>query len=68
MVRWVVEYLRPANIVNDEPLHAIVKTGPGRQDVWIPSESTVMRDVRRAYRLGRVQVKAFFEVSSAVFY
>ncbi|GLB40642.1 hypothetical protein LshimejAT787_0805130 [Lyophyllum shimeji] len=46
-VRWVCESKRPFEIVNDEGYHRLMKTG--RPHHYIPSVSTVRRDLRVAF-------------------
>ncbi|KAF8121439.1 hypothetical protein EV363DRAFT_1185876 [Boletus edulis] len=54
IVRWVCESLRPFAIVKDRGFQSLMKTG--RPEYYIPSESTVSRDVRLVFARTRVRV------------
>jgi hypothetical protein len=47
IVRWVSESKRPFNIVNDRGFQCLMKTG--RPEYYIPSPSTVSRDVKQVF-------------------
>ncbi|GLB43472.1 putative protein dimerization activity [Lyophyllum shimeji] len=47
IVRWVTESVRPYKIVDDPRFHSLMKTG--RPEYWIPSASTVSRDVKLVF-------------------
>ncbi|KIK36564.1 hypothetical protein CY34DRAFT_40414, partial [Suillus luteus UH-Slu-Lm8-n1] len=54
LVRWVSESLRPFEIVKDKGFQSLMKTG--RPEYYIPSPSTVARDVRLVFAWTRVQI------------
>ena len=60
-MRWVSEDLRPYSIVNDRAFKSLMKTG--RPDYYIPSPSTVLRDVRLAFAWTRQRVAKMLRVS-----
>jgi hypothetical protein len=47
IIQWVSESKRPFNIVNDRGFQSLMKTG--RPDYYIPSPTTVSRDVKRVF-------------------
>lgn len=47
IVRWVSESLRPFAIVEDRGFNCLMKTG--RPEYYLPSQSTVSRDVRLVF-------------------
>jgi hypothetical protein len=47
IVRWVCENARPFNIVSDRGFRSLMKTG--RPEYYIPSPSTVSRDVKQVF-------------------
>jgi hypothetical protein len=47
IVRWVSESLRPFAIVEDRGFKSLMKTG--RPEYYLPSQSTVSRDVRLVF-------------------
>ncbi|KAF7763751.1 hypothetical protein Agabi119p4_8288 [Agaricus bisporus var. burnettii] len=48
-VKWICESYRPFSLVADQGYHRNMKTGPGRQHIYIPSPSTAARDVKRVF-------------------
>ncbi|KAF5331114.1 hypothetical protein D9619_005956 [Psilocybe cf. subviscida] len=54
IVRWVAESLRPFEIVKDKGFKRLMKTG--RPDYWIPSPSTVSRDVKTVFSKTRNRI------------
>jgi hypothetical protein len=61
IVRWVCELLRPFAIVGDRGFKRLMKTGRPHQ--YIPSASTVTRDVRRVFARVRQRVADELQVS-----
>ncbi|KAG6839135.1 hypothetical protein C0991_005489, partial [Blastosporella zonata] len=55
-VKWVCESNCPFSIVDDKGYHRIMKTGPGRQHTYIPSTSTVSRDVKSVFLGAREKI------------
>src|SRR5882757_8027605 len=47
IVRWVCESMRPFDIVQDRGFRSLMKTG--RPEYYIPSRSTVSRDVKQLF-------------------
>jgi hypothetical protein len=60
IVRWVVESNRPFSIVNDCGFHCLMKTG--RPGYYLPSPSTVSRDVRQVFVRTRARVAKMLQV------
>jgi hypothetical protein len=60
IVRWVVENNRPFTIVNDRGFQSLMKTG--RPGYYLPSPSTVSRDVRQVFAHTRVRVAKMLQV------
>ncbi|KZV90024.1 hypothetical protein EXIGLDRAFT_595586, partial [Exidia glandulosa HHB12029] len=54
IVKWVARSQRPFSIVEDEDFQELMKTG--RPGLWIPSASTVARDVRTVFKNARKRV------------
>lgn len=54
IVRWVSESLRPFKIVSDRGFKSLMKTG--RPEYYIPSPSTVSRDIRLVFANVRKQM------------
>lgn len=61
IVRWVSESLRPFDIVKDRGFQSLMKTG--RPEYYLPSPSTVSRDVRLIYARTRKHVAKMLRVS-----
>lgn len=62
-VRWVAENKRPFSIVADPQFRKLMKTGPGRTDLYIPSPATLARDVQKVFLATRLKVAAMLQVS-----
>lgn len=62
-VRWVCEDTRPFSVVEDKGYHRNMKTGPGRQSTYIPSASTVSRDVKKVFLGAREKIAYLLKVS-----
>jgi hypothetical protein len=63
-VRWVCENARPFNIVSDRSFHSLMKTG--RPEYYIPSPSTVSRDVRQVFLRTRNRISKMLNVSDRI--
>jgi hypothetical protein len=61
-VRWVCEDVRPFNIVRDRGFNNLMKTG--RPEYYIPSPSTVSRDVRQVFMRTRHRISKMLNVSN----
>lgn len=61
IVRWVAESSRPLNIVKDRGFQSLMKTG--RPEYWIPSPSTVARDVKLVFAKTRNRIARMLKVS-----
>lgn len=61
IVRWVCVRVRPFDVVSDEEFHFLMKSG--RLDMYIPSPSTVSRDVRLVFIKTRQRIARMLEVS-----
>jgi len=62
IVRWVSENLQPFKIVTDRGFNCLMKTGrPGH---YIPSASTVSRDVKEAFARTRQQIAKMLMVTN----
>jgi hypothetical protein len=61
IVRWVSENLRPFRIVGDRGFKVLMKTG--RPEYYIPSPSTVSRDVRLVFANVRKRMAKMMKVS-----
>jgi hypothetical protein len=59
-VRWVSESMRPFSIVNDGGFQSLMKTG--RPMYYIPSASTVSRDVKKVFIKVRAKVANMLQV------
>lgn len=64
LVRWVAESLRPFDIVKDRGFQSLMKTG--RPEYYIPSPSTVSRDVRLVFVKTRQQIAKMINVCRSV--
>jgi hypothetical protein len=62
IVRWVSESLRSFETVKDRGFQSLMKTG--RPEYYIPSPSTVSRDVRLVFARTRQRVAKMLQVSS----
>lgn len=58
---WVSKSLRPFDIVKDRAFQSLMKTG--RPEYYIPSPSTVSRDVRQVFVRTRQRVAKMLQVS-----
>lgn len=54
--------MRPFEIVTDEPLHCLLKTG--RPDYKLPSAATVARDVKKTFKVTRMRLAKRLRVST----
>ncbi|KAG2041220.1 hypothetical protein BDR03DRAFT_809438, partial [Suillus americanus] len=54
IVRWVVECLRPFEIVRDRGFQSLMKTG--RPEYHLPSPSTISRDVQLVFAQTRQRI------------
>lgn len=63
MVRWIAESLRPFSIVKDRGFLSLMKTG--RPEYWLPSPSTLARDVRQVFIKCRARISTMLQVRSA---
>lgn len=59
-MRWVSESMRPFNIVKDRGFISLMKTG--RPEYYIPSPTTVGRDVRKVFTRTRGRVARMLQV------
>ncbi|KAG2092146.1 uncharacterized protein F5147DRAFT_779766 [Suillus discolor] len=59
IVKWVSESLRPYNIVRDRGFQCLMKTG--RPEIYIPSPSTISRDVRLVFARTRTRIAKMFK-------
>jgi hypothetical protein len=59
-VRWVSESMRLFSIVNDRGFQSLMKTG--RPMYYIPSASTVSRDVKKVFIKVRAKVANMLQV------
>lgn len=63
---WVSENKHPFNIVEDRGFKKLMKTGPGRPHQYIPSASTLHRDVRAIFASTRQRLASKLQVSIRV--
>jgi len=63
IVRWVSENARPFEIVKDRGFQSLMKTG--RPEYYIPSPSTVSRDVHLVFAHTRQRISKMLRVSKA---
>jgi hypothetical protein len=54
IVRWIAESKRPFNVVSDRGFQSLMKTG--RPEYYIPSPSTVSRDVKKVFANTRKRI------------
>lgn len=67
-VRWVAESKRPFSIVADRGFQKLMKTGPGRTNMYIPSQWTVSRDTRTLFVATRQRIANLLQVSNVLHY
>jgi hypothetical protein len=60
IVHWVSEDLRPFKIISDHGFQSLMKTG--RPEYYIPSPSTVSRDVRLVFANTRNHIAEMLQV------
>jgi hypothetical protein len=63
IVRWVSESLRPFKIVEDRGFQSLMKTG--RPEYYIPSASTVSRDVKLVFAKTRERIAKMLQVRTS---
>ena len=61
IVRWVLESLRPFDVVKDRGFQSLMKTG--RPEYYLPSPLTVSCDVRLVFARTRKHVAKMLQVS-----
>lgn len=59
--QWVSESMRPFSIVEDPGFRSLMKTG--RPEYYIPSCSTVARDVKEIFKKVRKRIAKMLQVS-----
>jgi hypothetical protein len=64
IVRWVSENTRPFSIVGDRGFKNLMKTG--QPEYYLPSPSTVSRDVRVVFARSRQRIAALLRVSDKI--
>jgi hypothetical protein len=64
IVRWVSESMRPFEIVEDRGFQCLMKTG--RPEYYIPSRTTVSRDVKQVFANTRKRIATMLKVSTSV--
>jgi hypothetical protein len=60
LVRWVSESNRPFNIVEDRAFQCLMRTG--RPGYYLPSPSTISRDVRQVFARTRTRISKILQV------
>ena len=60
MVRWVAESMRPFSVVEDRGFRSLMKTG--RPEYYLPSRSTVSRDVKEVFKKVRERIAKMLQV------
>jgi hypothetical protein len=60
IVRWVAESMRPFSMVADRGFLSLMKTG--RPGMYIPSPSTVSRDVKQVFARSRKRIAKMLQV------
>ena len=66
VVRWVSESLQPFAIVEDRGFRSLMRTG--RPEYYLPSCSTVSRDVRLVFARTRNRIAKMLRVSSNTYH
>jgi hypothetical protein len=61
IVKWVCVSIQPFDVVSDESFHYLMKSG--RPDMYVPSPSTVSRDVRLVFTRTRQRIAKMLSVS-----
>ena len=64
MVRWVAESMRPFSIVEDRGFRCLMKMG--RPEYYLPSRSTVSRDVKDVFTRVRKRIAKMLQVSLCI--
>ena len=64
IVRWVSENARPFSIVNDRGFKNLMKTG--RPEYYLPSPTTVSRDVCLVFARSRQRIALLLRVSNCL--
>ena len=64
IVRWVAEDLRPFKIVEDRGFQKLMKTG--RPEYYLPSPSTVSRDVQLVFVNARKRIAKMLQVRQSL--
>lgn len=59
-MRWVCESMRPFQIVSDRGFQSLMKTG--RPEYYIPSPTTVSRDVKQVFVKARQRMARMLQV------
>jgi len=54
LVKWITENNRPANIINDRELRALLTAG--RPNIELPSNNTIFRDVKASFEKCRDRI------------
>lgn len=60
IVRWVAESMRPFSVVDDRGFRSLMKTG--RPEYYIPTRSTVSRDVKEVFKKVRKRIAKMLQV------
>ncbi|KAL1690457.1 hypothetical protein GGG16DRAFT_55660, partial [Schizophyllum commune] len=59
IVKWMAQSFRPFSLVEDDGFKTLMKTG--RPEYYLPSRSTVSRDVKRVFARSRSRVARFLQ-------
>ncbi len=59
-VRWIAEDNRPFAILGDKRLRKLMKTGPGRPEMYLLSPTTVLRDLCKIFVMTRKRLEFQF--------
>lgn len=63
-MKWVAQSLRPFSVVRDPGFLSLMKTG--RPGYYVPSPSTVSRDVKTVFARTRVRIAQLLRVSKTI--
>ncbi len=61
IAKWVCESVRPFSIVKDKGFQLLMKTG--RPNYWIPTPTTVARDVKAIFARTRIHIAKMLQLS-----
>ena len=66
LVKWITEYNRPSNIINDQELHELLTAG--RPKVELPTRIAISQDIKACFNKCRDSITKLLCVCSRLYF